>query len=1196
MSFNETEVVSGRQSLDALASRIVREGIAAGSTRPVHSLRGSARAAFVAALHRAGPRPILVVTADLRRAEELVRDIGFFLGEASSGDALARRIHLLPGWDVPPLSSMSPSAESMALRIEGLYHLAQSANPIVVTPVEALLQRVMSRPALDDAVRYFVEGDTLELGSLTAGLADWGYRRRTLVEDRGEMAVRGGLLDVFVTGHADPVRIELVGEVIESIRTFECATQRRIATREDVLILPAAEVPLSARRDRARLEALEVRTRDLEMLRQERLDFLEAVREGMPVPGLEFLAPFFVDLVPVVDHLPETTLVVLDGVAEVGQAAAEAWRNIESHAEAAWEERRPHPDAVALFQRPEELLSALTRRPAIALDWTDPTSTDALQADVRSALDVDAGRLLRDESGFARLAARIRGWTEADRRVALVVGTASQADRLRNILEKQQIEIAIAGEVLPEALASRPFPGAFVLLGELGESIELPADQLVCIAESNLFGEHRHHRRRQAVALSLDEVMRNLEQLRPEDFVVHADHGIGRYHGLKHLVVSGGEGDFLHLEYSNGDRLYVPVDRVNVVQKYVGGDGVAPALDKLGSASWDKIKKKTKESIVSMAAELLELYATRKRTAGHAFSTDDPWYQEFEARFPFDETPDQARAIREVLDDLGGTKPMDRLVCGDVGYGKTEVAMRAAFVVAMEGRQVGVLVPTTVLAQQHFESFRRRFEGYPVRIEMVSSFRSRIENAATLAQVARGGVDVVIGTHRLLSADVEFTNLGLLIIDEEHRFGVKQKERIKQLRKSVDVLALSATPIPRTLELSLSGIRDLSVIETPPVDRQAIQTWVTRPDDNAIRDAILRELQRGGQVFFVHNRVETIERRAEKLRAVVPEARIQVAHGQMRDHALEKLMVGFMKHEFDVLLCTAIIESGLDIPNANTILIDRADTFGLAQLYQLRGRVGRSPARAYAYLLVPGEGRMTKDAQRRLEVLQQIDELGGGFRIAAHDLEIRGAGNMLGKEQSGHVTAVGFEMYTKMMEEAVQELRGEMIDEDVEPEVHLGVAAYLPEVYVDDVDQRLILYRRLAALRLPEDRELFGDELRDRFGPLPLIVETLLDVMDLRRRLKRLKVRELRRRTGRLSLRLHSSCPVPIAVLADFVARPDSRASLTPDGVLTLELGSGEDREAVRAAATALERLEALVPAPVAVPASRPAAALPALE
>ncbi len=1178
MSPVESEAGAVRQSLAALATRLARQGLAPGPAIPVHGLEGSARAAFVAALHRAGPRPILVVTTDLRRAEDLVRDIGFFAGEASSGDALARRIHLLPSWDTPPFSAMSPSAASAAVRIEGLYHLAQSESPILVAPVEALLQRAMAPSALAGAVRYYVEGDTLDLDQLTGGLIDWGYRRRTLVEDRGDLAVRGGLIDVFVTGCVDPVRVELVGDVIESIRTFDRGTQRRLSNCEDVLILPAAEVPLGARRDRARLEALENRASDLEMLRQERLDLLEAVREGLPVPGIEFLAPFFVEMVPLLDYLPASTLVVLDGENEIRDAASAAWRNVEQHAEAAWEERRLHPEPAELYQPPNQVLAMLDQRPRIVLDWTDAVSDDALCADARSAFGLDAGRLLRDAGSVGQLGERIRAWTAADRRVALVVGTASQADRLRHILEAQSVEVAMAGEALPQALEARAGACAFVLLGELGESVDLPGDRLVCVAETNLFGEHRHQRRRQAAALSLDEVMRNLEQLRPNDFVVHADHGIGRYHGLRHLTVSAGEGDFLQLEYAGGDRLYVPVDRVNTVQKYVGGDGASPVLDKLGSPTWDRVKLKTKESIFAMAAELLALYATRSRSQGHAFSTDDPWYQEFEARFPFDETPDQDRAIREVLEDLGGSKPMDRLVCGDVGYGKTEVAMRAAFIVAMEGRQVAVVVPTTVLAQQHFESFRRRFEGYPVQVEMVSGFRTRGENTTVIGGLGAGKVDVVIGTHRLFSSDVEFANLGLLIIDEEHRFGVKQKEKIKQLRKTVDVLALSATPIPRTLELSLSGIRDLSVIETPPVDRQAIQTWVTRPDDHAIRDAMLRELQRSGQIFFVHNRVETIERRAMQLRAIVPEARIEVAHGQMREHALEKVMMRFMRHEFDVLLCTAIIESGLDIPNANTILIDRADTFGLAQLYQLRGRVGRSPARAYAYLLVPGERQMSRDAQLRLKVLQELDELGGGFRIAAQDLEIRGAGNLLGKDQSGHVTAVGFEMYTRMMEDAVHELRGEEIDEDVEPEVHLGVTAFLPDSYVDDVDQRLVLYRRLAAMRAPEDRDALAAELRDRFGPLPEMVEILLDVMELRRRLKRLKIREIRRRAGRLSIRLHPASPVPTEAVVAMVARGEAGASLTPDGVLSMPLAPGEERAAVRAAWAVLERIAALIP------------------
>jgi transcription-repair coupling factor (superfamily II helicase) len=641
--------------------------------------------------------------------------------------------------------------------------------------------------------------------------------------------------------------------------------------------------------------------------------------------------------------------------------------------------------------------------------------------------------------------------------------------------------------------------------------------------------------------VSAADVLSSLAELKSDDYVVHVDHGIGLYRGLKHMSVADIEGDFLHLEYLGGDRVYVPVDRINLVGKYVGGgDGTEPTLDKLGGTAWERVKAKTKEALLSMARELVEIGAKRQVLAGESFESGDPLFREFEARFPFDETPDQQKAIDDVLADLGSDKPMDRLVCGDVGYGKTEVAMRAAFAVVMAGRQVAVLVPTTVLAQQHYDTMCKRFEGYPVKVELLSRFRSTAENKATVAGLADGTVDVVVGTHRLLQKDVQVARLGLLVIDEEHRFGVKDKERVKALRATVDVLTLTATPIPRTLQMALTGIRDLSVIESPPVDRLAIRTYVTKADDHVIREAILRELRRGGQVFFVHNRVETIDRQAMHIKELVPEAAVIVGHGQMGERQLEQVMDDFIHQRANVLVCSTIIESGLDIPRANTILINRADTLGLAQLYQLRGRVGRSNIRAYAYLLIPGEHMIGTDAHKRLEALQELDELGGGFRLAAHDLEIRGAGNMLGKQQSGNITAVGFELYTQMMEEAVREVQGETVAKDVEPEIQLGFPAYIPDTYVQDVNQRLVLYKRLAGFKTADDLAAIVDEI-------PPLVDSLLRVMELRRCLKDLLITAARVRGEQIVLEFHPETPVHIDYILAVQKKMKDRVKVFPD-------------------------------------------------
>ena len=1164
-------------SLEGVVAGVVPR-LGPGSRSRVAGARGPARAALLAELGRACDRPLVVLVPNPGDAEVLASDLRFFLGESPEEPLLQKRVHLFPPWDVAPFAPMSPSPEVVAQRIEGLYHLRRAHHPILVTTPAAIQQRVMRPADLDEAVTYLVEGDDLDLALVTRRLVDWGYRRRPLVEDRGEFAVRGGLLDVFITGQSDPLRLELIGDTLDSIQTFDASSQRRREPQEDALILPASEVPLAARATPDCIRAVEERARDVEMPRGERLALLDALDEGTLFPGFEVLAPYLAPLASVLEYVSPDALVVFDDERAVSEAHDAAWASVEEHARLADEERRFYPETHASYLPPEDLRASLRERAQLDLDPYGAPDGDAETEPlhVRLPFEVRETRLLREKGQLAVVADRIRGWLDGGARVVLVVGTAAQAERLKNVLESEDLLVPTLAGGLPRILAERDGPEAIIVEGELSSSVWLPADRLVCVAELNLFGEHRRARRRKAVALTLDEVMRSLEQLKPEDYVVHLDHGIGRYHGLTHMSVAGEEGDFLLLEYAGGDRLYLPVDRVNLVQKYVGGDGHQPDLNKLGGTTWERVKKKTKESIFAMAHELLDLYAVRQRNESHAFGTDDPYYQEFEARFPFEETPDQHRAIRDVIDDLGKPKPMDRLVCGDVGYGKTEVAMRAAFVVAMEGKQVALLVPTTVLAQQHFESIKQRFDGYPVNIEMVSSFRTRKQNQEVVEGLKSGRVDIVVGTHRLLQKDVEFSRLGLLVIDEEHRFGVRDKERVKQLRKLVDVLTLSATPIPRTLELSLTGIRDLSVIETPPLDRQAIRTYVTRSEDTVLRDAIVHELARGGQVFFVHNRVQSIERMAEKLRALVPEARVEVGHGQMREHALEKVMLGFLEHEFDVLCCTAIVESGLDIPNANTILINRADTFGLAQLYQLRGRVGRSAARAFAYLLIPGEHILSKEARMRLQVLQELDDLGGGFKIAAHDLEIRGAGNLLGKKQSGHVTAVGFELYTKMMEEAVHQLRGEPIPEEVEPELHLGLAAYIPDSYMEDVNQRLVWYKRLAAAKGVGDTALLAEELRDRYGPLPPIVATLLEVMELRRRMKMLQILEARVRGSRLAVRLHPSAGIAPERLVEWTREGPGR-NLQPDGTLALSFEPGD--EVLPQLSAVLDTIERLRPA-----------------
>ena len=1115
----------------------------------VQGLKGGARAFFVWRFLTQHPRPALIVVPSGKDAEAFADDLRFFSGEDETAPPFARRIHYFPAWDVVPFEDLSPTAETVAARIEGLYHLQQTKNPIVVTTAEALLQRVPPKACMAERLRYMVEGDEVDLDALATQLDDWGYRRVPLVEDRGDFSVRGGILDIFPPAHPQPLRIELLGDLIESIREFDPVSQRSLDAHPEFLILPVREFDARGRSSRDALRAIEARAADLEIARHERDQILDSLTNGLLFPGVEFfLSYFYPALDTLAAYLPPQTLVWMDGAGEVDAALERTWATIERRANERAAEHRFFPPVEQLYLSPPEWRAAFHDLPAIELEPLDvlAATEDQRHLSVHSFLtrDLKIERVAgRKEVSFGPVAERVRAWCGEGHRVLVVVSTPPQVERLSRLFDNHDVTAERVTGIAAALAAGSAHPR--MLVGHLSEGFRLPDERLVVITEADIFGEARQRRRARKVEVT--QLLKNLSELKPDDFVVHIDHGVGRYRGLKHLRVADIDGDYLHLEYSGGDRLYLPVDRINLVQKYVGADGTTPALDKLGGTSWDKVKRKTRESIFAMAKELLDIYAAREVMEGKAFSTPDPYFREFEAAFPFEETPDQLNAINDVLGDMQRTKPMDRLICGDVGYGKTEVARRAAFLAVLDGRQVAVLVPTTVLAQQHYNTFRQRFQNHPIRVAMLSRFLTRSESQAVVKGVASGEVDIVIGTHRLLQKDIIFKNLGQLVVDEEHRFGVKHKEQIKQMRKLVDVLTLTATPIPRTLQMSLLGIRDLSVIETPPIDRLAIRTYVTRYDEGIIREAILRELARGGQVFFVHNRVETIEIRARRLRELIPEATFAVAHGQMHEHDLERVMGDFFAKKVTVLVCSAIIESGLDISNANTIIIDRADHFGLAQLYQLRGRVGRSHERAYAYLMIPGEQLISRDAQLRLRALQELDDLGGGFKLAAHDLEIRGAGNLLGKQQSGQIAAVGFELYQQMMEEAVHELRGEQVHHEVEPEIQLGIPAFIPESYIPDENQRLVFYRRLAAIRGQSDLDEITTELRDRYGPLPPTVDSFLRIMDLRRSLKDYMVVRAALRDDAVTLQFHPDAPVSVDKLVAMVHRGKGRFKLSAD-------------------------------------------------
>ncbi len=973
--------------------------------------------------------------------------------------------------------------------------------------------------------------------------------------------------------------------MLSSIRFFEPADQRSLGEVLEALVIPARFIPPAALRDKRLRDRVELRAAEIGLVRKEVAELTEALESGLLFPGVENLLPYMFDepLATLFDFLPAGAITWL---VEPGRIIAQAQRFADRIADESEQNQSRHtyfPPPETLFLDAADLQRRLEERVTVdvgsVVTLRTPQAGYAVPIEVKSqpSLKLTAGG--KDDHkvpSFEPLVAELNQIRRDRSRALFVVDGPSQVNRLRRHLEAYGFDVNAKVEKFPAFLeANGGLP--VIMEGEIAAGAVLENDGLYIYSEEDIFGEPRARRRRRPAAKG---ILVSLEELKPGDFVVHLDHGIGKYRGLKHLKVAETEGDFMNLEYLGDDTLYVPVERINLVQRYVGGDSVAAKLDKLGGGSWDKVKGRTREAVLAMASELLDIYAAREAQQGHAFPHPGAEYEEFADRFEFQETEDQLAAIDQVLLDMSKPRPMDRLICGDAGFGKTEVALRATMVAVADGYQVAMLVPTTVLAEQHFDTFRNRFKDVPVRIEMISRFQTPKENKATLQLLREGKIDIVIGTHRLLQNDVDFKRLGLLIIDEEHRFGVADKEKIKKFRKLVDVLTMTGTPIPRTLHMAMLGIRDLSIIQTPPVDRQAIHTYVAHFDDGLIREVVLRELNRAGQVFFVHNRVENIDYMARHLRALVPEARVAIAHGQMDERELEVVMHDFINKQVNVLVCSAIVESGLDIPNANTIIINRADHFGLAQLYQLRGRVGRSRQKAYAYLLVPGEHLITRDAKRRIEVLRDLVEVGGGFKLAMHDLELRGAGNLLGREQSGEVAAVGFELYTEMMEQAIRELRGEPARPDFEPELQLGIPAYIPDAYVPDESERLVLYRRMARAESVADFDDLRDELRDRFGPVPTLVENLLIAMNVRRQMRELLIMSAVLRSNQLQLRFHPQAPLDGVLLTALVNANRTRMRLAPNAQLTVRIENRnyeelfEELEPILQALAACEKVE----------------------
>jgi transcription-repair coupling factor (superfamily II helicase) len=1008
----------------------------------------SAKALLVAGLAPAEALSFVVTPSDAD-VEQLTSDIRFFLValEGLTESDAEQAVLPFPSHEVDPYRGLAPHFKVAAARARALHAMAAGTARVVVGSATALLPRISDPSRLLDASVELRPGLDIDPHDLAAVLVDAGFTREDPVDEHGEFCVRGGVVDVFPAADVQPVRLEFVGDTIESIRRYDAATQRSISALDQVTFVPLREVfPAGSNGEIDRTATI--------------FDYITAASRPA----------YFVSEEEDVKTHAETFL------AQVVASYEEASSRVAS------------PEVPA-FPPPQDLLiewAEVEPRLAHGLALNELAVEGAEPEEARSRVHIACQPAVEFRGRLQDWIAEVRRRREHAETVLFVAAAPGRAERIIELLAEYELRGALVER-------AEDLHGAAVLVatGNLSRGFRLPEGELQIFAETDVFEEERRlaERRRSASKAFVSD----LRDLKVGDLIVHVDHGIGVFVGLKQIGVSPGEAphEFLELRYAGDDKLFVPVERLDLVQKYTGAS--RPPLDRLGGTSWEKAKTRVKKAMRDMAEELLKLYAARKSIQGHAFATDTHWQEEFEAAFPYELTPDQEVAIGEIKKDLESPSPMDRLLCGDVGFGKTEVAMRAAFKAVMEAKQAAFLAPTTVLVFQHLKTLRDRFAGFPVNIEMISRFRNRAEQKQILTDLAAGKVDVIVGTHRLLSKDVEFRDLGLLVVDEEQRFGVAHKERIKQLRRKVDVLTMTATPIPRTLNMSLVGIRDMSIIETPPLDRLAIQTNVVKFDQRVITRAVSNELERGGQVYFVHNRVESIFSIGNLLTRLVPQARLVVAHGQMAEDELERAMVDFVAHKYDVLLATTIIENGLDIPNVNTIVINRADRYGLAQLYQLRGRVGRSDRPAYAYLLIPPEDALSQVAKKRLAAIREFSDLGSGFRVAALDLEIRGAGNLLGGEQSGHIEAVGFEMYMKLLEQTVRELKGEEVEPEGRATVNLGIDLRIDEAYVPDMNQRLMLYRKVASARTDAEIDQLLEEARDRYGPTPDSILNLAD-------------------------------------------------------------------------------------------------------
>jgi transcription-repair coupling factor (superfamily II helicase) len=1177
---------------------------------------GSARALALASLQCETKKKFAIVTQSSRDLEPWERDLSFWYRALSGKENCDREILIIPASESDPYAGISPHPQTLERRAVSLWRLRQQQHDFVLLTARALARKSVSPEEIQKAGVVLRRDEEHSPEALVEKLVSTGYVREDPVSAVGEFSSRGGILDLWPPGSDSPVRLEFFGDTVDSLREFDPETQLSTGQLRVVEIPPMHEWAVSPVDFQLWAQAARERWSDERYARslKDRTAFAD---EGEAFSGWEWLIPIISNCASsVFDHLGETVLVIDEPSAienylgEVYENLGERYREID------------RADDIALgpedlYLSIEELREQIQKKQRIELRTL---GRSAGELDQELALEVEAPKVqlgrargtrrptflfplaeraadvewqsqstMRYHGRVADLAVSVSREAAVGKITLFVVPSFGVAERVNGILAEYEIDsrLWLIDETTQQTETPAGVP-AVVTVGRLSAGFELPNSKLVVHVESDIFDEaadtverrgagadSRKHRvegkkRKSKTAAFLSD----FRDLRPDDFVVHIDHGIARFGGLQTLDLGPRTGEFMLLFYADEAKLFVPVERLDLVQRYSSAEGHQPTLDRLGGLGWQKTKAKAKRAMRDMADELLRLYAERKLVGGYSFAADTPWQQEFEDGFPFVLTPDQETAIEDVKKDMEEATPMDRLLCGDVGYGKTEVAMRAAFKSVMEGKQAAVLTPTTVLAYQHYDTFRTRFAPFPVKVELLSRFRSGKEQKEVVKRVESGEIDVVIGTHRMLSKDVRFKDLGLVVVDEEQRFGVAHKERLKQLKKRVDVLTLSATPIPRTLNMSLSGMRDMSLIETPPRDRLAIQTQVVQFSDTVIKSAIELELSRGGQVFFIHNRVETIETIAALVQRLVPQARLAIGHGQMNEKEMERVMLDFIDYKYDVLVATTIIENGIDIPRANTIIINRADHYGLSQLYQLRGRVGRSSRRAYAYLLIPGEAELSPIARRRLSAIREFSDLGAGFRIAALDLELRGAGNLLGGQQSGHMDALGFDLYTQMLERTVSELRGEQVEDETSVTLNLGVDVAIPDDYISDMGQRLRTYKRVSSARDDQTLTSIRNETEDRYGRIPLSVDRLFEYARLRRLAEEVGILSIDKTPDGAAVKFSEKARILPEKLGKYLADHEG-TTFTPNGVLKLVLTEDQHEEVLAVVRDVLLELRA---------------------